>query len=47
MCHEYLRRYNMVTVEYGACLKSKVISEVFSVFELQIERDEISEIKLE
>ena len=28
-----------------ACLSSKVISEVFSVFELQIGRDEILEIK--
>ena len=35
----------MVTMDYGACLSSNVISEVFSVFELQTGKDEISEIK--
>ena len=41
MCHEGLGRYTGVSMDFGACLSSKVISEVFSVFELQIERDEI------
>ena len=44
MCHEEFGRYTVVTMHSGACLSSKVISEVFSVFELQIGRDEISEI---
>ena len=45
MCHEEFGRYTVETMDFGACLSNKVISEVFSVFELQIERDEISEIK--
>ena len=31
-------------MDSGECLSSKVISEVFNIFELQIERNEISEI---
>ena len=41
MCHEGLGGYNVVSIDSGACLSNKVISEVFSVFELQIGRDEI------
>ena len=45
MCHEVLRRDTVVTIDSGACFLSKVISEVFNVYEFQIARDEISEIK--